>query len=290
MTGIENKEAIEEVSEQTFNINIMLTRLYDNVRKKAQKRGVDLVFDMDTTLPRRLRGDVDGLISFFTKILNFVLEQTPNREVVLSIHAPEDFLYRELTSFRIENSGIARDKLRAYVQENLISDLEMLDGKLEPAEGTNADLIVGVELKNWYLGFRRHYRLPKRELTRKKVALVCECRHRSRSMRNMFEYFLYDVTTLHGSEEISDEVMEKNDILCVCEHFLSTQLLEKIDAVQKRKDLKLVVMRDSDTFDEAKSARIDANFIKPVTQEKVLHLIIALYDESFPKKASHCIL
>ena len=290
MTGIERVEAMNEVSERTFNINRLLVQLYDSVRQTAEDTGVDLVFDMDTSLPRRLRGNPDGLLDVFGKLLDFVLKVTPNKEVVLSIHAPEEFLYQECTEFRIENSGIAKAELQAFVVENLQRELESVEGGLKSAEGKGADLVIGVQLKNWYLGFRRHYRLPRKELVGKRVTLVCGCPYRARSMRHMFEYFNYDVTLLENSEAVRPELLEKNDIVCLCERLLSDEVTERIAAAQKSKELKYVVMRDSDKFEESGSARSDANFIKPVTQEKVLHLIIALYDESFPDAASLCIV
>jgi hypothetical protein len=271
-----HKEA--KTTEKIFNINSVLEFLYLALRETTKARRVDLVFDMDPTLPRRLRGDAPQLLKGLTTLLEPITQETPHNALVLAIHAPEDFFYAEIVTFRIEACGIDPQRLDAILKEKVADILTKLSGT-GYVEGE--DIIVQIPFKDVELGFRRHYRLPTKSMLGKKVLLVCQNDRRADTLKKKFHYFHYEVEIIDTRAQLQHAALEQYDIILVAEGLRDRTIEEKISTIQAHQPLKYVIMRDTKPHPTATYVAQTTDFIKPVTQEKVLHLIIALYDDAF---------
>ena len=68
-------EIEEENIEDVFNINKVLTTLFSSTKSIADEKSIELIYEMDTTIPRKLRGDSETLLLLLSKILTFVFIQ-----------------------------------------------------------------------------------------------------------------------------------------------------------------------------------------------------------------------
>ena len=93
----DNIENIEDI----FNINQVLTTLFSSIKNIANEKSIELIYEMDATIPRKLRGDSEALLLLLTKMLTFVFQNSDRKEIVLSLSSPEDFLFEEFISFKI---------------------------------------------------------------------------------------------------------------------------------------------------------------------------------------------
>lgn len=260
--------------EKLFDINIVLMTLFSSLGTIRDEKNIELIYDMEATIPRELRGDSDVLLRVLSKVLTFVCQNTDKKEIVLSLDAPEDFVYEEFISFTIKDTHIAKDKIQQFLEANLDYDLKILEGKIVYEK--DADIQLDLPFKISELGHRRHYRLPDVSMLGKKVLLICENEAIAHSIEKMFKYFLYDVDVGFDAFKAQGNDLTPYDILIVDDH-LNTEEFEHIIArVQRNIPLKYVLLKDAHIV-ESKTISVSTNLVKPVTEESVYELIISLF-------------
>jgi len=178
--------------EKFFDINMVLMTIYSALGNIRKEEKIELVYDIDATIPKELRGDVESVTHVLTQLLMFVFQNTPNYEVILKLHAPKDFLYEETITFEVEDTGINRSKAISFFDARLKPVLERLEGSAL-YDDEKESISVSIPFKLNDLGNRRYYRLPEIEMLGKKVLLICKSKIVSESLQKMFKYFLYEV-------------------------------------------------------------------------------------------------
>ena len=260
--------------EKLFDINIILMTLSSSLETIKDERNIELVFDMDATIPRELRGDPTVLQHMLNQMLTFVCRNTDQKEIVLSLSAPEDFVYEEPISFKIKRTNIPRDKLQTLLENDLSKDLEKLDGKV--IYNKDAEIHIDVPFIISELGYRRHYRLPDVAMMGKKVLLICESPKVAQSMKKMFKYFVYDVDIGFDAYKAKGNNLSLYDILIIEDKYNSEEFEHMIAKVQQTFPLKYVLLQDAH-YIEHKSISISTHLIKPVTEESIFELIVSLF-------------
>jgi len=271
-------ELNEEVIEDTFNINTVLTTLFSSLESSANEKHIEIIYEMDSTIPRKLRGDSESLLQLLSKVLTFVVQQSDRKEIVLSLSSVEDFLYEEFISFRISNTNIEKEKLLTFLETQISKEIEILGGQIVDV-GDTSEIHLSIPFKNVELGFRRHYRLPNKNAVGKKILLLCSNDQTAQSLKKMFQYFLYNVHV--GIDELKKHGndLALYDILIISKKMVTEKTQETIAKVQKRAPLKYVLLRDPDDLDEDRKTDPEY-FVKPITQEKIFDLIMSLYTET----------
>lgn len=272
-------ELNEETIEDTFNINKVLTTLFSSLKNIANEKRIEVIYEMDSTIPRKLRGDSESLLQLLSKVLTFVLQHTDRKEIILSLSSVEDFLYEEFISFKVPKTNIEKEKLLTFLETQVSKEIEMLDGKIVDVKEDTSEIHLSIPFKNFELGFRRHYRLPNKNVVGKKILLLCSNDQTAQSLKKMFQYFLYNVHV--GMDELKKHGndLALYDILIISEKMVTEKTQETIEKVQKRAPLKYVLLRDPDDLDD--DIKTDPeSFVKPITQEKIFDLIISLYDDT----------
>jgi len=279
--------------EKTFDINEVLLKVSSSLEYIKDERNIELVYEMEATIPKELKGDVDVFTRLLSKVLSFVFQNTNTKEIVLSLHAPDDFLVEEFISFRLNDTHIPKEKIQNYLENNIIRELEILEGNI--VEDKDSDVHLNIPFQINELGYRRHYRLPDIGMLGKKVLLITESEKVTQSIKNMFTYFLYEVDI--GFEEFKKQGNDlcQYDILVIDDR-IATDAFEQIVAkVQKKIPLKYVLLRDSHIVEVKHSNVVSTHLIKPVTQENIFELIAALFHNDIQPvanrlKVTKCIL
>ena len=261
--------------EKLFDINNLLMTLFSSLETIGNHKKVELIYDMQATIPRELRGDSAVLLRLLSKMLTFIFQNTDKNEIVLALGAPEDFLYEELMSFKIKETNIAKEKILEFLETNLSKDLEILEGNIVYEK--DSDIHLDIPFKINELGYRRHYRLPDVSMLGKKVLLIGSSEKIAQSITKMFKYFLYDVDVGFDAFKSQGNDLTPYDILIV-EDKLNTEEFEHIIAgVQQSIPLKYVLLKDSHIL-EKKTISVSTNLIKPVTEESIYELIVSLFN------------
>lgn len=266
----------EETIEDTFNINTVLETLFSSLKNFAAEKRIELIYEMDSTIPRKLRGDSDTLLLVLSKVLTFVFQKSDRSEIVLSLSSVEDFLYEEFISFRIQNTDIETEKLLSFLKIHVNKEIELLGGHIVDDRENISGIHLSIPFKNFELGFRRHYRLPDKSIVGKKILLLCSNDQTAQSLKTMFRYFHYEVHIGMDALKKHGNDLGHYDLLIVGKKMVSEITIETIAKVQQHAPLKYVLLRDPDDLEDDMKTDSE-HFVKPITQEKIFDLIVSLY-------------
>lgn len=262
--------------EKLFDINILLTTLFSSLESIKNEKKIELIYDMDLTIPKELRGNPEVLLRLLSNLLTFVFHNTDKNEIVLSLSAPEDFLFEEFISFKIQETHVAKDKIPEFLETNLNKDLEILDGKI--VQDKDSDIHLEIPFKISELGQRRHYRLPDAAMLGKKVLLIGDNEEVTQSIKKMFKYFFYDVDVGLDAFKKQGNDLTPYDILIVEDRLNTEELEHSIARIQQNIPLKYVLLRDSHRAVGPEHIQsVSTHLIKPVTEESIYELIISLF-------------
>lgn len=261
--------------EKDFDINGILLKVFSSLESIRDAREIELIYDMSATIPKDLKGDEVVLSRILTKILTFVFQNTTQKEIVFSLHAPEDFLYEECISFKIKDTNIAKEKMLEYLEKNISKEIEILEGKI--LYDKDVDIFLSIPFQISELGHRRHYRLPDVGMLGKKVLIISRSENVTQSIKKMFMYFLYEVDT--GIEQFKKKGsdLSQYDILVIDDEFSTDELKNIVAKLQRLMPFKYVILRNSHFIHMKRSGVVSAYLIKPVTQESIFELIFTLF-------------
>lgn len=269
--------------ERSFDINMVLMTIYAALESIREEKEIELVYDIDSTIPKELKGDPESVTHVLTQLLMFVFQNTENKEVILALHAPEDFLYEEAITFEIDHTDLSMEKAQSFFDVRLKPVLERLDGipSFDPETGKIA---VSLPFKLNDLGNRRYYRLPDIGMLGKKVLLICKSRIVAESLHKMFKYFLYEVDV--GAEEYKKRGsnLAHYDIFVLEDSLLIQGIEALVIKVQQTHDVKFVLLEDAGKPHLEEKTYISAHLVKPVMQESIFELIIALFEEDVKER------
>lgn len=264
-----------DTSEQHFDINKVLTKLFMALRKSSNDKNIELIYDIDMYIPKQLRGDSKALLVLLKNLLMYVFQNSDKKEIILSLSAPEDFLYEEEISFKIEKTNIGRDKILAFLETELGKEFKVLNGKII---FDKFDIHLSIPFTIGELGFRRHYRLPSNEMLNKKVLLFVESENMSTSLTQMFNYFSYTVESRYNEIDKAFGDLGEYDLVVIEEKLVTEVFASMIIKTQKQKSLKCVLLDDIHTVHNRNSHAVSTHLIKPVTQESIFELIVSLFE------------
>jgi len=267
--------------ETVFDINRILVTLFNTSTDIRKEHNIDLVYEMNAHIPKELRGDSTVLLRLLTQMLTFIFKYSDRDEILLTLSAPNDFLFEEDISFRIKETGIGKEKILAYFEKNLSRDLETLGGKIVYKDEDFSDVSLNIPFKINELGFRRHYRLPDDNMLDKKVLIICESAKVSNSLKKLFQYFHYDVVVGLDAFKEKGSDLGKYDIF-LTEEKLSTEEIGPIIAEAEEIDpLRLVILKGKEKIQNSKIQLISSYLSKPITQKSIYDLIMKLFDPEF---------
>jgi hypothetical protein len=260
--------------ENIFDINTILKKSFISLKQVNHGKKIELIFDMHPTIPRELKGNDVAIKKLLLKVLGFVYENTQENEIVLSLNAPEDFLYEEHISFKIRDTGISKEKILAFWETGLGNTLKMLEGEIVYDEN---DIHLSIPFVIGELGFRRHYRLPSKSMLQKKVLLIVKSENVTSSITKMFKYFPYDVDFGFKAFQNNSMNLLDYDVVVMEDNLLTESFKTNIKEAQKNKKIKFVLLGE-EGLDGCGS--VCGCLVKPITQESIFELIISLFNEN----------
>ena len=261
--------------EKVFDINAVLLTIFSSLETLRKEKNIELIYDIDPTIPRELRGDFERLQRLLIQVLTFVIENSDQEEIVLSLSAPKDFLYEENISFKIQGTDIDKDKVSEFLETRLTRTLEILDGKI--LHDSNIEIYINIPFHINELGYRRHYRLPDTIMMDKKVLILCGNEKVTESIKKMFKYFHYGVDS--GIEEFKKQGSDlaQYDILLLDDKCATDAFDHLIAKAQEEIPLKYVLLCDSHNREHLSRHMVSTHLIKPVTPESIFELIVSLF-------------
>lgn len=261
-----------------FNINTMLKNVFQSLDQNCHGKTPNLVFVFSKTVPCQMKGDVSTLYKLLFKTLKEIIHNECSTEILLSIDAPEEFLYREPVSFRISNIPVKEEQIMPALFDLLSKDLVRLDGSLSYSEANGGSIEITVPLNTAELGCRRHYRLPSKSILNKNILLLIQGNNLALSLTQMFKYFPMNVDVcIHRYKEKYH--LSEYDLVLIEDTLLDIGLHERMREAQSLSDVQFVLLGNGDVYKEGDSSKLHTAYLeKPVTQESIYNLFLELYD------------
>jgi CheY-like chemotaxis protein/signal transduction histidine kinase len=296
-----------EIVNEAFNINNVLNELSGSICSQFSGSQVELIFDIDKNVPRRLVGDSLHLGQTLKSILEHMMDQVDIDEVKLEISKFDTFDEQVELQFQFSDVGRGFDaealkdlfvpyydeERRTYVGLGLFVAhelVDMMDGKLsvQSIEGKGSTFTLSLPFNLVEKSNQRMYRLPEKVLIEKKVFIVDTNYNSALAVKKMFAYFRHEVTVL-SQEEFMKNIpnLTPFDIIVLHESFFNVRLVEYINQIKMGKELKVIALKsllqsDKKSFEHEV---VDAHLFKPLNQERVFEMIVNMYDIKVPSKA-----
>ncbi len=288
------KVTIEQIP---FDLNSLLDDISNIVSHKANEKQIELVFDIDRSVPHKLIGDPLRLLQVLVNLLNNAIKFTDQGSVILRARGQQISRLNLKIHFEVVDTGIGMDEtqisklFQSYSQadesiarkyggtglglaicKNLVS---LMGGTIQVSSSPNVGSTFSFDIK-LHSDFdfeKRHYRLPTPELMSKNALVLDDNTDSAAVLKRGLEYFHYEVKTTVDSldavalfQAYSFDIVFIDTQIALCGEF-KRELQNRI----KEDDLKLVWMGED--------IKKRGGFIlsKPYNQLDIFNAILSIY-------------
>lgn len=288
------KITIEQIP---FDLNALLDDISNIISHKAQEKQIELIFDVDHSVPNKLIGDPLRLLQVLVNLLNNAVKFTEEGSVILRARAQHISRLNLKIHFDVIDTGIgmAPDQIEklfvSYAQadetitrkyggtglglaicKNLVT---LMGGAIQVNSNPNSGSTFSFDIK-LHSDFdyeKRHYRLPTAELMSKN-GLILETNTESAAvLQRGLEYFHYEIKVVKDS--LDAVALMQNYLFDIV--FIDTRMAlcgafkKELQSQIKSNDLKLVWMG------EDIKKRGGVILPKPYNQLTIYNTVLSLY-------------
>ena len=291
-----------EIINEEFNLNNVLNELSGTLCSRFNGSQVELIFDIDNSIPRRLIGDSLYLGQILNNILETSMEMLIDEELKLKISMFNTFEDKVELQFQVIDSGVGMtaeeldslfipyydEESSRYVGLGLFVAKElvgMMDGELsvQSYSGKGSTYTITLPFKMVDPENQRKYRLPQKVLTDKKVFIVDSSYNSALAIKKMFAYFKHDVKVI-SIEKFKQSIpkLTPYDIVVLDESLLTLRTLDYLMKIKEEKEFKVIALNSLLRVTQNKivvDLIVDKVMMKPLNQERVFEMISSLYEK-----------
>ncbi len=284
-----------------FNINTTLDNISNMVTIKAQEKDLEIIYDIDNSVPALIKGDPLRLSQVIINLMNNAIKFTDSGEITLKAKMSPLPNNKKLLIFEVIDTGIGLTKeqisklFKSFAQADIsisrkyggsglgltISKqlVELMGGNIRVMSeyGKGSRFIFSIVTEQPYL---RSYRLPSKSFMSKKVLIIESNPKTSYALKEMLNYFRYDSIIANNIDEAKELFINDSfDILCI-----DKKIASNLDYIILKKycRAKIVLMENNLDKSEAKTFNniiIDAHLSKPFNQEMIFNMILELFSK-----------
>jgi signal transduction histidine kinase/CheY-like chemotaxis protein len=296
----------------------------DALAVPAQTNGIELLSEMASDLPTRLRGDPRRLRQILTNLIGNAIKFTKRGEVVIQISKESETKTHALLHFRIEDSGIG---ISSKAQEKLFEAFSQVDGSsTRKYGGTGLGLAIAKQLVAlmdgeigvqselgqgstfWFTAAlekqasstRNLYPSPD-NLAKVRVLAVDDNATNRRVVRHQLEAWKMQVETAASGKEalkmmreaVSTENPYSLALLDVqmpeMDGWMLARAIQADPALVRTCLIVLTSFGQSCSPAELKAAGIEAYLVKPVKQSHLLECLVSAMGKAMAKPSESCL-
>jgi signal transduction histidine kinase/DNA-binding response OmpR family regulator len=294
-----------------FNVNTILENAANLVAVEANKRNLEFVFDIAHNVPIKLIGDPLRVDTILINLLSNAVKFTEKGEVILKVSNTIQSDTEFILDFEIKDTGIgiAQEKIPELFQSFSQADnsttreyggtglgLVITKELVELMGGTislESEVGVGTTVK-FQLHFdqpehveKRKYRLPSKDIMKKKVLIVDANSIAADSLTRMISYYQYscDVVDSIDGALYALKILSY-DIVCIDSKIVATDVNSFIKLIAEKTDAKIVLLNGGiKNYQDVDG--IDSELFKPFNQQDLFNTILELYQPEDKKAPLH---
>ncbi len=289
-----------EIVNEEFNLNNVLNEVSGTICSQYTGSNVELIFDIDNSIPRRLIGDSLHLGQILHNILEYTMDTLTDEELKLKISMFSTFEDNVELQFQMIDSGVGMTAeeldelfvpyfdeegsryvgLGLFVSKELMS---MMNGELSVQShvGKGSIFTITLPFKMVEPGNKRKYRLPEKVLTDKKVFIVDSSYNSALAIKKMFAYFRHDVKVISIEKFLNSKPkLTPYDIVVLDESLLNPMILGYLKQIKEEREFKIISLNSLLRVAQHKTTDdlVDKVMMKPLNQERVFEMITSLYE------------
>jgi len=290
------------IHHERFDINNVLSEISGQLYNTFGQDGTELIFDIDTTIPRYMFSDSTQMSQILTNLLEYFIKNSSRKQVVLAITIDKHLTNDAQLRFKIKSDVLIDneetlfeshydEESRKYIGLGLFVAKELtylMNGTLAVKQDkirkeSELDIVLPVKIEP---SERRKYHFTTELLSYQK-ALIIDDDTSVVAIEKLFRYFKIETVVSHV-KEIKKGLVDFNqyDIIVIRNSILTPTCIESLLAVKRRKHLKVISLESLFISEEAiKSRVIDSNMKTPLTQEYIFDVLTELYQKKYTKKS-----
>lgn len=291
-----------KINVKPFNINELLDLIVQSVLDRIEKKDVEVIFDIEKSVPPRIIGDPIRIGQVLTNLLENGIKFTHAGEVKLHVKAITKTEEAIQLMFEIVDTGIGipesklDDIFTPFYQINNNNSaglglsiskalVEMMGGEIlvstELNRGSTFTFVLG--LKEVDVKEKRHYRLPDSAYKVRRILILDYHDSAATAMKKLLEYFNNNVDILtQDALEFMMPDLTQYEMVFVSEKLLSFEMIKQIDHLKAGSDVKIVIVgsmlhkiNNSNLVNKLSNARL----MKPVNQQNIFDLLVSFYGD-----------
>ncbi len=294
-----------EIEHIEFDLNDVLESLSDNIGIEANKKGLDFLYQVESSLPKKYIGDPLRISQVLLNLISNAIKFTPEGGVYLTIkeHERDDtFITLE---FEVEDSGIGltQDQIesafalfsqtdsatsRLYGGSGLglaISKelVELMGGSIrcQKAQSGGARFVFTIKLQMYNPNEQRIYRLPSKSMMFKRAIIIDTNAQSIEFLTLKLEYFHYNVVTLASLSEVAKKETHF-DLLFLDETHFNERSVSYLNSIKASYAVKIILVET--LYNKIKNSKIpfefDHKLIKPFSQQRIVDMVVDLYSST----------
>ena len=291
-----------EIELKAFDINELLDIVVHSVLDRIEKKDVEVVFDIDKSVPPQIIGDPIRIGQVLTNLLENGIKFTNSGEVrlhvkTLSVNEKNIQLIFEVIDTGV---GIVESKLddifTPFYQINNTNSaglglsiskalVEMMGGEVLVSTklGKGSTFTFVLDLKVVNADENRHYRMPDNVYKKRRILIIDYHDNSAKAMKKLLEYFHNEVDIYSQADlETLAPNLSVYDMLFISEKLLTFNLIKQVDPLKVSQNMKVVVV--TSMLQEASNTNVvkmlaDRCLAKPVNQQNMFDLFVDFYGD-----------
>jgi CheY-like chemotaxis protein len=278
------ERSAEGASQQTFNLNSILSSSSDLTDERFEAARMELVFDVDRSVPAQITGDPVLLGQTLVKLFETFIDLDEAEELILHLYleAPEAAKEERWLHFELrEEGGGPRSEawFESLTRRREIREvarwIREMGGRLEVGGREGTPLAFAIPVRQTE---RRSYRLPSREWMEKRMLIVDGNDVSARALEGMLGYFHFEVDRVADIPGALEKLYAENyDVIFVHEALFDNFVSE---ALSMRREAKLVLLtreREARLRQRESAELVDAMLPLPFTQQDLFDGLLEIY-------------
>ena len=286
-----------------FNINTVLDNVSTMVDFKAYEKRIELIFDIDESVPAIMKGDPLRLSQILINLMTNAVKFTHEGEVILKAKLLPFEEGKQLIEFCISDTGIGikpeniTNLFQTFTQADSTTSrnfggtglgltiskqlVELMGGDISVTSqfGKGSQFTFTVETTMVDIDVNS-YSLPSQKLKNKKVLIVDKSIQTKKALERMLHYFGYITLEASSVNDLMAHIKEHDFDILFIDYKLAMECKVKITKEECRAKIVLmhhtIEVSDEKTFNKID---VDAHLIKPFNHQIIFGTILKIFGE-----------